>query len=68
MNFQTNNNNIVVGNIVIINGEKLPPCPSKNPNRSTIINNEVYIGGYTWKNKRWQKSFKAIWYNYIWPF
>lgn len=68
MNFQTNNNIIVIGNIVIINGEKIPPCPSKNPNRSTIINNEVYIGGYTWKNNRWKKSFKAIWYNYIWPF
>ena len=41
-NIQISSGIIVTDNEVIINGVKMPPCPTKGHN-STIINNRVYL-------------------------
>lgn len=61
MNIQINNNCIVVGNKVIINGVELPPVPSKGYS-STVIDGKVYIDGYEFKNGKWKRTLGALWH------
>lgn len=61
MNIQIGSNYMVVGNKVTINGVELPPVPSKGYN-STIINGNVYVDGYEFKNGKWKRTLKALWY------
>ena len=61
MNIQINNNCIVVGNKVIINGVELPPVPSKGYS-STVIDGKVYIDGYEFKNGKWKRTLRALWH------
>ena len=60
-NIQIGSNYAVVGNKVIINGVELPPVPSKGY-CSTVINGKVYIDGYEFKNGKWKRTLKALWY------
>lgn len=62
-NIQVNNNCTVIGNRVWINGEELPPVPSKSKNSSvTQIDGKVYINGYEFKKGKWRRTLKALWY------
>ena len=60
-NIQVNDNCVVIGNRVWINGEELPPCPSSGYN-TIQINEKVYIDGYEYKKGKWRKTFKALWH------
>ena len=55
---------VIVGNEVIINGVKMPPCPVKGHN-STIINNKVYLNGYELVNGKWKKTLRALWHKWF---
>ena len=59
-NIQVNDNCVVIGNRVWINGEELPTCPS-NGHNTTQINGKVYIDGYEYKKGKWRKTFKVLW-------
>lgn len=61
MNIQINGHTIVTGNIVSINGIKLPPAPGKGCN-TTVINNKVFIDGYEFKRGKWRRTLKALWH------
>ena len=61
LNIQINDNCTVIGNKVIINGLELPPVPSEGRN-STVINGNVYIDGYEFKNGKWQRTLMALWH------
>lgn len=61
MNIQSSNNVIACGNKVTVNGIELPPAPCKG-NNSTIIDGKVYLDGYEFKNGKWKKTLKALWY------
>lgn len=60
----SNSGVVVIGNEVIINGIKMPPCPGKGHN-STIINNKVYLNGYKLVDGNWKKTLKALWYKWF---
>lgn len=63
MNIQQNNNSIIIGNRVWINGEELPPVPTKRKSHcSTQIDDKIYIDGYEFKNGKWRRTLKALWY------
>lgn len=55
---------VIIGNEVIVNGVKMPPCPAKGHN-STIINNKVYLNGYELIDGTWKKTLKALWYQWF---
>lgn len=55
---------VVMGDEVIVNGVKMPPCPAKGCN-STIINNKVYLNGYELVNGKWKKTLTALWYKWF---
>ena len=63
-NIQISNNVIVKGNQVTIDGVELPPAPCKG-NNLTTINGKVYIDGYEFKNGKWRKTLKALWYKWF---
>lgn len=63
MNFQTSNNCVVIGNRVWINGEELPPVPTKGTSSCvTQIDGKVYINGYEFKKGKWRRTLKALWH------
>lgn len=54
---------VVVGNRVWINGEELPPAPTKRNGHSiTQIDGQVYIDGYEFKKGKWTRTLRALWY------
>ena len=54
---------MVIGNRVWINGEDLPPAPTKRKGHNiTQINGEVYIDGYEFKKEKWRRTLKALWH------
>ena len=56
-------NIVVIGRDVIYNGKKLPPVPTESRNSHvTTIDNHIYVNGFEWKNDRWERTLKAIWY------
>jgi hypothetical protein len=61
INVQTNSNCMVIGNRVWINGEELPPAPTKG-NSVTTIDGKVYIDGYEFKKGKWRRTLKALLY------
>jgi hypothetical protein len=61
MNIQISNNCVVNGNQVTINGVTLPPVPSRGY-CSAVIDGKVYIDGYEYKNGKWRRTLKALWY------
>jgi hypothetical protein len=62
-NIQIGNNYMVVNNKVWINGEEVPPMPTKRKNHCiTQINDKVYIDGYEFKKGKWTRTLKALWY------
>ena len=63
-NFVLDNNIVVIGNKVIVNGKELPPCPAKG-NNVTTINGKVYIDGYEFKRGKWRKTLKALWHKFF---
>lgn len=57
---------VTIGKRVWINGEELPEVPSKKQGyNQTVINNKIYIDGYEWKNGKWKRTLKALWYALI---
>lgn len=60
----SNSGVVVIGNEVVINGVKLPPCPAKGYN-STIIGNKVYLNGYEFVNGKWKKTLSALWHKWF---
>lgn len=55
-----------IGRRVWIDGKELPPVPSKrNGYNQTVINQNIYIDGYEYKNGRWRRTLKALWYALI---
>lgn len=65
MNSQHNNKNIVIiGGKVYIDGIKIPDCP-KEGYSSTIVNGRIYLNGYEWKNNKWKRTLKALWYEFF---
>lgn len=54
----------VIGNEVIIDGVKMPPCPAQGHN-STIIGNKIYLNGYELINGKWKKTLRALWYKWV---
>lgn len=64
MSMMTNGKTVVSGNRVWINNEELPPCPSKGHN-ITMIDGNVYIDGYEYKDGRWKRTLKALWYKWF---
>lgn len=63
MNITTYNNNsvVVIGTQVWINGEKLPPVPTKGCKHCvTQINEKVYIDGYEFKKGKWKRTLRAL--------
>ena len=62
-NIQQNNNSLIIGNRVWINGEELPPVPTKCKNHcSTQIDGKVYIDGYEFKKGKWRRTLKALYH------
>lgn len=59
-NIQISNNIIINGNQVWINGTPLPPAPCRGYN-STVIDGNVYIDGYEYKNGKWKVTPMALW-------
>lgn len=65
MNIYMGNNCIILNNgEILIEGNKLPPCPTKY-NNIVIIGKKIYINGYEYKKGKWKKTLKAIWYKYF---
>lgn len=60
----SNSGVIVIGNEVIINGVKMPPCPAKGHN-STIIGDKVYLNGYESVDGKWKKTLRALLYKWF---
>jgi len=55
-----------IGKRVWINNKELPPVPSKRDGyNQTIINQKVYIDGYEYKDGKWKRTLKALWYALI---
>ena len=60
---QNDNVVAVIGNRVWINGEELPPIPTKCSGHSTTqIDGKVYIDGYEFKKGKWRRTLRALWY------
>lgn len=64
MNRINNENVVISGNKVTINGYTLPPAPCKGSS-VTVINNKVYMNGYEWKDGYWKKTLKALWHKWF---
>lgn len=60
----SNNKIIVIGNQVIVNGIKMPPCP-KAGNKSTIINNKIFLNRYELVDGKWKKTLRALWFKFF---
>lgn len=60
----SNSRVVIVGNEVTINGVRLPPCPAKGHNLTTI-NNKVYLNGYEFVNGKWKKTLRALWHKWF---
>ena len=60
----SNSGVVVIGNEVVINGVKLPPCPAKGYN-STVIDNKVYLNGYEFVNGKWKNTLMALWHKWF---
>ena len=52
---------VIIDGIVIVDGVQLPPPPTCC-NNVTIVNNNVYIDGYEFKNGKWKKTLRAWWH------
>lgn len=63
-NYLEQNGVVVAGNKVYINGNELPPCPTKGDNVS-VVNGKVFIDGYEWKGCRWEKTLRALWHKWF---
>jgi hypothetical protein len=59
------NGTAVINNKVILNGKELPTVPSGKIRSSTIIGDKVYVNGYEWKDGKWKKTLKALWYKWF---
>ena len=54
---------MVVDKFVWINGEELPPVPTKRNGHSvTQIDGKVYIDGYEFKKGKWTRTLRALWH------
>lgn len=54
-----NNNKIVVGDVVVVNGKVLPPCPG-NGHNIFVVDNRVFMNGYEFVNGKWKRTVKAL--------
>lgn len=55
-------NVIIRGCGIYINGEKLPPLPGSLRGYSiTQDGANLYVNGYEWKNGKWRRTLRALW-------
>ena len=53
----------VIGKDVYYDGEKLPPVPTESSHVKVFTsNNNIYANTFEWKNGRWERTLKALWY------
>ena len=65
-NIQISNGTFVINNRVVVNGEELPPVPTKSRSHSyTQIDDKVYIDGYEYKDGKWKKTLAALWHKWF---
>lgn len=66
MNIQVDRGTCVVvnRNQVMVNGEELPPAPSRG-NSTSIVNNKVFIDGYEFKHGKWRRTLRALWHLFV---
>jgi hypothetical protein len=59
-----NNGLIICHNTIRYNGVVLPNPPrfQNNNHNVTQIDNRLYINGYEWKDGKWKRTLKALWY------
>lgn len=61
--YSHNENVVIITNRVWINGEELPPIPTKRKSHcSTQIDGKVYIDGYEFKKGKWIRTLRALWH------
>ena len=61
--YSHNENVVIITDRVWINGEELPPIPTKRKTHCTTqINSKVYIDGYEFKKGKWKRTLKALWH------
>ncbi|WP_368900716.1 hypothetical protein [Oceanobacillus oncorhynchi] len=58
---------IVIGNekVAYINGEKIPFHPTMKGNSITTIGNKVFIDGFEYKDGKWKRTLKAMFYKWF---
>lgn len=58
------NNTHIIGDDICINGEQIPRPPHRlKSSNVAVINNQVFINGYEWKNGQWKRTLRALWYS-----
>lgn len=62
-NIPTTNSFVIIGTRVWIDGEELPPVPTKRKYHSSAqIDDKVYIDGFEYKEGKWRRTLKALWH------
>ena len=57
------NNNYVINNKeIVIAGQKIPNPPCDSWTNVTVINNNVFVNGYEYKNGQWKRTLRALWH------
>lgn len=49
---------------LILNGKEIPNPPG-NRNNITMVDGKVYIDGYEFKDKTWQRTLMALYHKYF---
>lgn len=58
------NGQLIVGEKIVVNGNRIP-CPPGNGHNISIINDKVFSNGYEYRNGEWKKTLRAIWHKYF---
>jgi len=49
---------------MILNGKEIPKQPVES-NNVTMINENVFVDGYEYKDGKWKKTFRALFHKYF---
>lgn len=50
-----------IGNVVYINGEKLPPTPNKRRGSHVVqVGDRIFVNGYEWKDNQWKRTLRSF--------
>lgn len=53
---------VINSEVILADGTVLPPCPSIG-DHIVIVKRRVYIDGYEYKNGKWQRTLRSIFYD-----